>query len=696
MNATTAAGFDRLVNDLLLSAAGVAAAVTLVTLVALAICRALAGRAVPVRHGVFYAAIGMVLLVLPASLAARACGWGVWRLSAAAAVSKPLEASFDDREASVAGDVRTSLDDGDSQPAPPHSADALAAPIRASAGWEMPWRTIGLAACIAWAGGVVLGGLLLIRDLAMLARFGRSLVPCRDPAAAELLMRAAQSLNLSHPPRLCESSAAVVPVVAGPLAPVVVLPRGLAERMPPGQLRAVLVHELAHVVRGDLWTVLLQRLAAILFWWCPPVHAVNRRLTDVRELLCDNHLLQAGGSAVDLAAALVDLAAAVPARGWRLAPGMLGALDDKPGVVGRVERLLRRDGCDTSTRLSRPARLAVVGFVLAALAVVAGTTIRAADRPGIDLAPLRAEEVAAIDAALEWLAAQQDDDGGWTLPQGRSAATGLAILPFLGRGHTHLEGRYKDRLAKGLRFLADRVTKGEGSVLQGKETMYSQGVVALTLCRAYGQTRDEALAAPAQAAIDFIAEAQDPKGGGWRYGPKQPGDTSVLGWIFPALATAKAAGLRLDAVTIDKVRDFLDGVAEKGGRTYGYVGPGTALTCSAIGLFVRSRTGWKPDDERLTSGAERVAKDPAADIYFAYHAAPLLHAIGGDEATAWQDRWRTRLLEAQNRDGDDKGSWLDGFAGTFLGNSRLMVTAFAAMVLETPLVHRTPVKEPSR
>ena len=304
--------------------------------------------------------------------------------------------------------------------------------------------------------------------------------------------------------------------------------------------------------------------------------------------------------------------------------------------------------------------------------------------------------MAAIDAALEWLATQQDDDGGWTLPQGRCAATGLAILPFLGRGHTHLEGPYKDRLAKGLRFLTDRVTEGEGSVLQGKESMYSQGVVALTLCRAYAQTRDEALAGPAQAAIDFIAEAQDPKGGGWRYGPKQPGDTSVLGWIFPALATAKAAGLQVDAVTIDKVRDFLDGVQEQGGRTYGYVAPGTNLTCSAIGLFVRSRTGWKLDDERLTSGAERVAEGPAGDLYLAYFAAPLLHAIGGDEATAWQDRWRTALLEGQTRDGDDKGSWLDGFAGTFLRDNRLMCTAFAAMVLETPLVHRTAVQEPAR
>jgi hypothetical protein len=66
--------------------------------------------------------------------------------------------------------------------------------------------------------------------------------------------------------------------------------------------------------------------------------------------------------------------------------------------------------------------------------------------------------------------------------------------------------------------------------------------------------------------------------------------------------------------------------------------------------------------------------------------APLLQAIGGDEATAWQDRWRTALLEGQTRDGDDKGSWLDGFAGTFLRDNRLMCTVFAAMVLETPLV----------
>ena len=44
---------------------------------------------------------------------------------------------------------------------------------------------------------------------------------------------------------------------------------------------------------------------------------------------------------------------AVPARHWRLAPGMLGPLDMADDSRHVVERFLRRNGCGTSTRLSR-------------------------------------------------------------------------------------------------------------------------------------------------------------------------------------------------------------------------------------------------------------------------------------------------------------------------------------------------------
>lgn len=695
MNMTHGLGLTSAAADVALIAASIAVTATIAAVAALAICRLLEGRSVAVRHGVLCAALAVILLAPPAGIAARRVGWGlaVWGASGSPAYA-PFAAEFPEPLAAVDDGAGVAASAVVHAVAPDAAVAGDRGRSRAAAGgWPawLSWRGIAAVACLAWAAGSVLGLMLMARDLLTVAAFVRSLAPCRDTAALGLLARAAKSVGLARPPRLCESRAAVVPLVARPLAPVVVLPAGLADRVPAGQLEAVFVHEAAHVARGDLWTAILQRLAAIAFWWCPPVHAVNRRLADLREQLCDNHLLRSGGSPHDLAAVLVELAAAVPARGWRLAPGMLGTLDERPGIVGRVERLLRADGRDTSVRMSGFARLAACMAVLAAVAVAAATTLRAADRPAVDLAPLAAGEVAAIDAALEWIASQQRDDGSWATIYCDSAGTGLAILSFLGRGHTHLEGPYKEQLAKGIRALTDRVTAGKGSVLAGKTTMYSQAIVTQALCRAYGQSRDETLAAPAQAALDFLVEAQDPVGGGWRYFPKHPGggDTSILGWVFPALASGHAAGLRVDPLAIAKVRNFLDSMAADGGETYGYAAAGQGSpTVRAIGLLVRSWTGWKADDQRLVRGAARVAATAPTDLYFAFHAAPLLEAVGGEKAIAWKKELHDALLAGQVRDGEHKGSF-EGFGkNVYLRDDRLLHTTLATLALETPLVHR--------
>jgi beta-lactamase regulating signal transducer with metallopeptidase domain len=51
------------------------------------------------------------------------------------------------------------------------------------------------------------------------------------------------------------------PAVCGLFRPVILLPRSLADHLPPAQLRAVLLHELVHLRRGDVWVNCLQALA---------------------------------------------------------------------------------------------------------------------------------------------------------------------------------------------------------------------------------------------------------------------------------------------------------------------------------------------------------------------------------------------------------------------------------------------------
>ena len=87
-------------------------------------------------------------------------------------------------------------------------------------------------------------------------------------------------------------------------------------------------------------------------------------------------------------------------------------------------------------------------------------------------------------------------------------------------------------------------------------------------------TNDSQLLQPAQFALNFISYAQDPVGGGWRYEPKQAGDTSVLGWQLMACKSGHMAYLKVPRRTILGASKFLDFVQDANGSQYGYTVPG--------------------------------------------------------------------------------------------------------------------------
>ena len=157
--------------------------------------------------------------------------------------------------------------------------------------------------------------------------------------------------------------------------------------------------------------------------------------------------------------------------------------------------------------------------------------------------------------ALVWLANHQSFDGHWSLRDytqrctdktctGQSSissdagATALGLLPFLATGQTHKSrGPYKEHILKGVKWLIEH-QQVDGNLARGSmPLMYGHGLATIALSEAYGLTGDKAVGAAAQKAVDFIVSAQNAKDGGWRYNPKDPGDTCVLGWQLQALTT---------------------------------------------------------------------------------------------------------------------------------------------------------------
>ena len=313
----------------------------------------------------------------------------------------------------------------------------------------------------------------------------------------------------------------------------------------------------------------------------------------------------------------------------------------------------------------------------------------------------------AVDRALKWLAEHQMADGGWSFDlkecpscQGkcknggmrndRGGATALALLPFLGRGYTHKEGPYKKQLESGFSWLAKKSAENDGKCYDGEGSMYSQGLAGIALSEAFAMSQDNRLQNPAQMALYFIEKAQDEVGGGWRYRPNEPGDTSAVGWQLMALKSGHMSYLNVNPATIKKAIKFLDSVEDDSGAFYGYMGPGRGLGTTSVGLLSRMYLGWRRENPSLQRGVEFLAqKGPTSDLYYDYYATQIMHHVEGDIWTTWNGKMKPMLLKAQATEGHEAGSWHKGFEGGHDGNAgRLYTTALATMILEVYYRHQ--------
>lgn len=306
----------------------------------------------------------------------------------------------------------------------------------------------------------------------------------------------------------------------------------------------------------------------------------------------------------------------------------------------------------------------------------------------------------AVEMGLAWLAAHQRKNGAWWFNfhdsecGGRcrhpgsvgssTAATGLALLCFLGRGETPSQGKYQEEVQRGLYYLQNRMifTKYGGDLQEG--TMYGHAIATLALCEAYGMTQDAALRPLAQKAIDYIVHAQHEKGG-WRYTPKQPGDTTVTGWQVMALKSAHLAGLEVPTPTTEMVKLYLDEVQTHAGARYKYLLTDEEETPvpTAVGLLCRMYLGWSKDMTALREGVRYLSElgPSASDLYFDYYATQVLHHYGAPYWDGWNRPMRDHLISNQAHAGHEKGSWHFSDEHGDQGG-RLYSTAMAIMILE--------------
>ncbi len=320
-----------------------------------------------------------------------------------------------------------------------------------------------------------------------------------------------------------------------------------------------------------------------------------------------------------------------------------------------------------------------------------------------------AETEAAVKAALKWLADNQAADGRWdaqahgagkeTNVLGRdrqgagsradTAMTGLALLSFLGSGHTHLDGPYRDDVRRGLEYLM-RTQAADGN-LGGKaamfEFMYCHAMATCALSEAYGMTRDQRLREPLERAIGYTLAAQDPKGGGWRYKPGDAGDTSQLGWQLMALKSAELAGIPVPDKTRQGIIRYLQSISagKYGGLASYRPGEQTTRSMTAEAMVCWQFLGLAREHPACNEAGDyllgELPGEGTYNLYYWYYATFSMYQLQDVYWQRWNEALRSTLLSLQVKDGPLAGSWKtnDLWGGH---GGRVYTTALAALTLE--------------
>jgi len=181
-----------------------------------------------------------------------------------------------------------------------------------------------------------------------LTQMGRALAwlygPCLgslQPPPAEWLTRF-EALRIRggiyRPIRLGLSDRVDSLVVLGWLKPVVLVPAAAFLALSPEALEALLVHELAHVRRGDFLANLIQTFAETLLFYHPAVWWLSARIRQEREHCCDDAAVRACGDPILYASALAGLEElrTPPHLIPDLAPAASGGK-----LMSRIQRVLR-------------------------------------------------------------------------------------------------------------------------------------------------------------------------------------------------------------------------------------------------------------------------------------------------------------------------------------------------------------------
>ncbi len=213
-----------------------------------------------------------------------------------------------------------------------------------------------------WLAGAIAVSARFLLGIAYLDRTVR--VPKHDAALCDRLD------SLFRGRRVEVSLAQVAsPIVWGLFRPEILLPEA-ASGWSEDRLRFTILHELAHIERRDLWTVLISAAARAFYWFHPLVWWLSAQAREAQELACDERVLAAGAAPAEYAAVLVETARQLSS------PILFGCpmVSQSNSLRGRIMHILEFRSNSRYGRFTRTA-----AYLFPALLIGAGLMLSATD-----------------------------------------------------------------------------------------------------------------------------------------------------------------------------------------------------------------------------------------------------------------------------------------------------------------------------
>jgi beta-lactamase regulating signal transducer with metallopeptidase domain len=241
----------------------------------------------------------------------------------------------------------------------------------------MSWST---ALVVLYAWGVLVLLTYLAAEQLWARRLALQATVIEDQHWRALLDECRRTLRIDRSVRLLRSRQHTMPMLLGMRSPAILLP-AVAETWTDDRRRAVVLHELAHVVRRDCLAQTLAAIACAAYWPHPGVWWIARRLKIERELACDDLVLTAGTSARDYAGHLLELAHTL---GGGRAPALVVTMARPRQLEGRMLAVMdaRRSRAVPGLR-SRLAGLTFAAAVIVPLASANAIVVDANAAPNV-------------------------------------------------------------------------------------------------------------------------------------------------------------------------------------------------------------------------------------------------------------------------------------------------------------------------